>query len=198
MSWRVSSSRGWPGSGSTTWGRADLRSRRPWATPGDRQDRRRGGGGPGRRRSPLPGRQSPERRPRRCRARHGTTAAGLPVLRAQRAPAGRNRRRKSAHLRVEGPRTDAIRRAVADQLGLEVVGVEAIGLAGSRGVDAARLHLADGTSVFGKLYASPACAPIAGTRPSARSSTGGWRMRRRSIRCGALAAAGGLRPAAHA
>lgn len=62
-------------------------------------------------------------------------------------------RRKSAHLDIGGRRAAAIGKAVADQLSLDVIGIEPIGLAGSGGSTPMRLDLADGTSVFGKLYA---------------------------------------------
>ena len=62
-------------------------------------------------------------------------------------------RRKTAHLDIDERRAEAIRRAVQDQLGLTVIGIAPIGLAGSGGSTPLRLGLADGRSVFGKLYA---------------------------------------------
>jgi tRNA A-37 threonylcarbamoyl transferase component Bud32 len=63
------------------------------------------------------------------------------------------RQRKSAHLDIDARRADAIRLAVSDQLGLHVVDMGPIGLAGSGGSTPLRLRLDDGTAVFGKLYA---------------------------------------------
>ncbi len=62
-------------------------------------------------------------------------------------------RRKTAHLAIDDRRAEAIRRAVRDQLGLIVIDITPIGLAGSGGSTPLRLGLADGRSVFGKLYA---------------------------------------------
>ena len=65
------------------------------------------------------------------------------------------RRGKTAHLDVSGRRAEAIRRAVGDQLGLTVVEMKPIGLAGSGGSTPLRLRIAGDpdTFVFGKLYA---------------------------------------------
>ena len=63
------------------------------------------------------------------------------------------RQRKSAHLDIDDRRAEAIRSAVSDQLGLRVVDMGPIGLAGSGGSTPLRLRLDDGTAVFGKLYA---------------------------------------------
>src|SRR5216684_4295814 len=65
------------------------------------------------------------------------------------------RRGKSAHLPVEGPRGQAIRRALADQLGIGVAGVEPFGTAGSGGSTPLRIQVAGQpqAAVFGKLYA---------------------------------------------
>jgi tRNA A-37 threonylcarbamoyl transferase component Bud32/membrane-associated phospholipid phosphatase len=62
---------------------------------------------------------------------------------------------KSAHLDVGGRRGEALRRAVAEQLGVTVVDVEPIGLAGSGGSTPLRLRVAGDpdTYLFGKLYA---------------------------------------------
>ena len=52
------------------------------------------------------------------------------------------RRGKSAHLPVEGPRGQAIRSALADQLGIGVAGVEPFGTAGSGGSTPLRIQVA--------------------------------------------------------
>lgn len=61
---------------------------------------------------------------------------------------------RTAHLDVTGARGEAVRRAVADQLGLEVAEIEPFGLAGSGGCTPLRIRLADGRTLFGKLYAT--------------------------------------------
>ena len=60
-----------------------------------------------------------------------------------------------AHLDLGGARGKAIRRALKEQLGIEVSGVEPFGLAGSGGSSPMRLQRADepGGYLFGKLYA---------------------------------------------
>ncbi len=65
------------------------------------------------------------------------------------------RRGKTAHLDVSGPRAEAIRRAVGDQLGVTVVDMKPVGLAGSGGSTPLRLRIAGDpdTYLFGKLYA---------------------------------------------
>jgi tRNA A-37 threonylcarbamoyl transferase component Bud32/membrane-associated phospholipid phosphatase len=65
------------------------------------------------------------------------------------------RRGKTAHLDVSGARGDAIRQAIADQLGLTVLEVKPIGLAASGGSTPLRLRIAGDpdTYVFAKLYA---------------------------------------------
>ena len=65
------------------------------------------------------------------------------------------RRGKSAHLSVEGLRGEAIRRALADQLGIIVVEAKPFGTAGSGGSTPLRLRVAGEpqTDLFGKLYA---------------------------------------------
>ena len=62
---------------------------------------------------------------------------------------------KTAHLDVGGARGEAIRRAVQDQLGLSVVEMKPVGLAGSGGSTPLRLRVAGDpdTLLFGKLYA---------------------------------------------
>jgi tRNA A-37 threonylcarbamoyl transferase component Bud32/membrane-associated phospholipid phosphatase len=65
------------------------------------------------------------------------------------------RRGRSAHLDIGGPRGEAIRRALEDQLGLIVEKVKPFGLAGSAG--STPLHITvkgdPPTQLFGKLYA---------------------------------------------
>jgi tRNA A-37 threonylcarbamoyl transferase component Bud32 len=67
------------------------------------------------------------------------------------------RRGRSAHLDVGGRRGQAIRDALADQLGLTVVEVKPFGLSGSAGSTPLRIQVQDGAGdaryVFGKLYA---------------------------------------------
>jgi hypothetical protein len=61
----------------------------------------------------------------------------------------------SAHLDLGGPRGEAIRAAVADQLGLVVTEVEPFGLAGSGGSSPMRLHLrGQPPAVFAKLFSA--------------------------------------------
>lgn len=61
---------------------------------------------------------------------------------------------RAAHLDVTGARGGAVRAAVADQLGLEVAEIEPFGLAGSGGCTPLRIRVADGRTLFGKLYAT--------------------------------------------
>jgi membrane-associated phospholipid phosphatase/tRNA A-37 threonylcarbamoyl transferase component Bud32 len=65
------------------------------------------------------------------------------------------RRGRSAHLDVGGARGAAIRRALADQLGLEVEEVKPFGLSGSAGSTPLRIKVRGDppTVLFGKLYA---------------------------------------------
>jgi tRNA A-37 threonylcarbamoyl transferase component Bud32 len=62
---------------------------------------------------------------------------------------------KTAHLDVGGQRGEAVRRAVQDQLGLTVVDLKPVGLAGSGGSTPLRLRVAGDpdTYLFAKLYA---------------------------------------------
>jgi tRNA A-37 threonylcarbamoyl transferase component Bud32/membrane-associated phospholipid phosphatase len=62
---------------------------------------------------------------------------------------------KTAHLDVGGRRGEAIRQAVEDQLGVTVVDIKPVGLAGSGGSTPLRLRVAGDpdTYLFGKLYA---------------------------------------------
>jgi tRNA A-37 threonylcarbamoyl transferase component Bud32/membrane-associated phospholipid phosphatase len=64
------------------------------------------------------------------------------------------RRGRSAHLDVGGPRGEAIRRAVEDQLGLTVSEIQPVGLSGSAGSTPLRLRVEGVSSpyLFGKLY----------------------------------------------
>jgi tRNA A-37 threonylcarbamoyl transferase component Bud32/membrane-associated phospholipid phosphatase len=68
------------------------------------------------------------------------------------------KRGKSAHLDITGPRGEAIRTAVQDQLGLTVLDIKPVGLAGSGGSTPLRLRVAatdtdPETYLFAKLYA---------------------------------------------
>jgi tRNA A-37 threonylcarbamoyl transferase component Bud32/membrane-associated phospholipid phosphatase len=65
------------------------------------------------------------------------------------------RQGKTAHLDVGGRRGEALRRAAAEQLGVTIVEVKPIGLAGSGGSTPLRLRVAGDpdTYLFGKLYA---------------------------------------------
>ncbi len=67
------------------------------------------------------------------------------------------KRGRSAHLDVSGRRGEAIRHALADQLGLSVNQVEPFGLSGSAGSTPLRTQVQDQAGnpryVFGKLYA---------------------------------------------
>src|SRR5215211_3432455 len=67
----------------------------------------------------------------------------------------RYRRGRSAHLDVTGPRGEAIRRGLEDQLGLVVTEVEPFGLAGSAGSTPLRITVNSDppARLFGKLYA---------------------------------------------
>ena len=64
-------------------------------------------------------------------------------------------RRRAAHLDVDGPRGDAIRAAVEQQLGVTIVDVEPFGLGGSAGSTPLRLTVAGEppAQLFAKLYA---------------------------------------------
>ena len=66
------------------------------------------------------------------------------------------RRGSAAHLDTGGARGEAIKRAVGEQLGLEVVSIEPFGWAGSGGSTPLRLQVAGDppTELFGKLYAA--------------------------------------------
>jgi tRNA A-37 threonylcarbamoyl transferase component Bud32/membrane-associated phospholipid phosphatase len=60
----------------------------------------------------------------------------------------------TAHLDVGGARGEAIRSALRRQLGIEVVEVEPVGLAGSAGSTPLRIAQRDGPDLFAKLYAT--------------------------------------------
>src|SRR5947209_4066594 len=62
---------------------------------------------------------------------------------------------KTAHLDVSGERERALRTAVSEQLGLTVLEIKPVGLAGSGGSTPLRIQIAGDpdTCVFGKLYA---------------------------------------------
>ena len=64
------------------------------------------------------------------------------------------RRGRTAHLDVGGPRGEAIRKAVEDQLGLTVSEIQPVGLSGSAGSTPLRLRVEGASSpyLFGKLY----------------------------------------------
>ena len=66
------------------------------------------------------------------------------------------RRGRSAHLDVGGPRGEAIRAALGEQLGLHVADVRPFGLDGSAGSTPLRIELADPAhpALFAKLYAA--------------------------------------------
>lgn len=66
------------------------------------------------------------------------------------------RRGRSAHLDVEGPRAGAIRRAVREQLGVEVRSMKPVGLAGSAGSTPLLLDVSGDArpELFAKLYAA--------------------------------------------
>jgi PAP2 superfamily len=98
------------------------------------------------------------------------------------------RRGRAAHLDVGGRRGEAIRHALADQLGLSVLKVEPFGLSGSAGSTPLRIKVEDGAGttryVFGKLYAKATYALTVPTSWTGRCCTGGWRTRSRSTPCG--------------
>ncbi|HEV2754575.1 MAG TPA: phosphatase PAP2 family protein [Actinomycetota bacterium] len=65
------------------------------------------------------------------------------------------KRRRAAHLDVDGPRGDAIRAAIEQQVGVTIVDVEPFGLGGSAGSTPLRLTVAGEppAQLFAKLYA---------------------------------------------
>ena len=64
-------------------------------------------------------------------------------------------KRRAAHLDVDGPRGEAIQRAIEEQLGITLVDLEPFGLGGSAGSTPLRLRVAGEPPIelFGKLYA---------------------------------------------
>jgi membrane-associated phospholipid phosphatase len=69
-------------------------------------------------------------------------------------PVSYRRGGNAAHLDLGGARAEAVKRAMADQVGLEVSEVEPFGLEGSGGSSPLRMTLADGSRVFGKIFAT--------------------------------------------
>lgn len=69
-------------------------------------------------------------------------------------PVSYRRGGNAAHLDLGGGRAEAVKHAMADQVGLEVTEVEPFGLEGSGGSSPLRMTLADGSRVFGKIYAT--------------------------------------------
>jgi membrane-associated phospholipid phosphatase len=69
-------------------------------------------------------------------------------------PVSYQRGGNAAHLDLGGARAEAVKHAMADQVGLEVTEVEPFGLEGSGGSSPLRMTLADGSRVFGKIYAT--------------------------------------------
>jgi membrane-associated phospholipid phosphatase len=69
-------------------------------------------------------------------------------------PVSYRRGGNAAHLDLGGARAEAVKVAMAHQLGLEVTEVEPFGLEGSGGSSPLRMTLADGSRVFGKIYAT--------------------------------------------
>jgi membrane-associated phospholipid phosphatase len=63
-------------------------------------------------------------------------------------------RKKGAHLDVGGARGEAMKNALVEQLGIEVADVRPFGLDGSSGSTPLQITLADGSRLFGKLYAA--------------------------------------------
>ncbi len=61
---------------------------------------------------------------------------------------------KSAHLDLEGARTEAVIRAMRDQLGIEVTSLKSFGEEGSGGSTPLLMTTADGTRLFGKILAT--------------------------------------------
>jgi len=68
-------------------------------------------------------------------------------------PVSYRRGGNAAHLELAGRRSDAVKLAMRDQLGLDVVELEAFGDEGSGGSTPLLMTLADGTQLFGKILA---------------------------------------------
>jgi membrane-associated phospholipid phosphatase len=94
------------------------------------------------------------------------------------------KRGRSAHLDVGGRRGEAIRQALADQLGLTALEVEPFGLSGSAGSTPLRIQVQARTAT--PATCSGSCTPRAISGPTAPTSsagrccTAGWRTRSRS------------------
>jgi membrane-associated phospholipid phosphatase len=69
-------------------------------------------------------------------------------------PVSYKRGGNAAHLDLEGPRSAAVRRAMREQLGLEVADLRPFGDEGSGGSTPLLMTLADGRKVFGKILAT--------------------------------------------
>jgi serine/threonine protein kinase len=69
-------------------------------------------------------------------------------------PVSYKRGGNAAHLDLEGPRAEAVRRAMREQLGLEVADLRPFGDEGSGGSTPLLMTLGDGTKVFGKILAT--------------------------------------------
>ncbi|MFL5792300.1 MAG: hypothetical protein ACJ76A_12465, partial [Actinomycetota bacterium] len=69
-------------------------------------------------------------------------------------PVSYRRGGNAAHLELTGDRVEAITRALHDQLGLTVTGVEPFGAEGSGGSTPLLMTLEDGSRVFGKILAT--------------------------------------------
>src|SRR2546429_7512675 len=74
-------------------------------------------------------------------------------------PVSGSRGGTAAHLDLSGPRGDAVKRAVRDQLGITVLEVEPFGLAGSGGSSPPRMTLDDRPRLFGEIYATSHAPP---------------------------------------
>ena len=69
-------------------------------------------------------------------------------------PVSYQRGGNAAHLDLGGARAEAVKHAMADQVGLEIAELEPFGLEGSGGSSPLRMTLAGGSRVFGKIYAT--------------------------------------------
>jgi len=69
-------------------------------------------------------------------------------------PVSYKRGGNAAHLDLGGARAEAVKQAVADQVGLTVTDVEPFGLEGSGGSSPLRMTLEDGVHLFGKIYST--------------------------------------------
>jgi hypothetical protein len=94
-------------------------------------------------------------------------------------------RGRSAHLDISGARGVAIRRALADQLGLAVQDIKPFGLAGSAGSTPLRLTVAGDPPPSCSASCTPAatCARTAGTSWAGSCSMAAWRTKSRSTPC---------------